>query len=349
MKMDVVGCFYRQHEYWPFFLWGLEQNRESIGQVFVVNDELWSECEAVDPVPEWMTLLDHEHRGWGALVSTDQGVEAARTENVMMMACDQVLVPGALEMLSKHAGPKKLVFGTLLNLEVPAKLEDFPNPAVRPTKSSRCTTPEIIRQLRELQSVWWLVRAGRVVHRDSFLAIGGHEPERYLGGQGWDDQDAGIRWEAAFGAGSVVPIPIVTNWHFANPHTVEPSIEMRAYSVNLAAELLYGYQYQLFVGKWKAVGCVAVAHDKNRVTGSVGEFPMDCVRPDWLPDGKVNLIWDPAPSSLIDDVPAHFELLHAKLNENGRILTRLGVENELPDLDLFDWELQGQFLELTKI
>jgi len=96
VKVDIVVAFYEdahQH-WWDYLKWGFEQNKEYINRVIVVNDGYWK-THPIESDPMY-TFRDHKREGFGLSKSLNQGIAIAKTDFVLIMEGDEILLPGSL-------------------------------------------------------------------------------------------------------------------------------------------------------------------------------------------------------------------------------------------------------------
>jgi GT2 family glycosyltransferase len=186
MKVDVIYCFYKQHQFWDKIKWGISQNKDHINKVILVNDGPVEELDGLELDDAELVKLGHKKEGWGWCTSANQGIEAASTYYVQLSEGDCVLAPKSLEIS--------------LPLLLPTKLLSGPRP-VYVDKGFAADNRIEIQAKRE--RIW--KKKGLLPTGDCLLVIGGHmlmstTAHKGLGGfderfkMGWQDYDYGLRW-----------------------------------------------------------------------------------------------------------------------------------------------------------
>lgn len=195
-KLDVVVTYYQRPHFWPLVSQGLLDNEEHIQRVIVVNDEEWTDetrlafIESGRVFPAF--LLDHPHDGYGVAQSINQGIAAATTEHVLVIADDIILLPEALKKQFPGLAPETLVYGHQHEIDS----EHGPD------------TPLFLRRddhvLGNLGTHPHLLARGSffICHRLSHEALGGTDMR--FREYGWEEYDYVVRWMYEYGPAKVI-------------------------------------------------------------------------------------------------------------------------------------------------
>lgn len=228
MKIDIICCYYRQIQYLPFFAWGIEQNKDEIERVIIVNDEPWDDDEIVkimDTLPVPVTLLDHDHAGegtHGVARCFNQGLSRATTDYAFLTSFDQILTPGTLLDILDLASPSRMVLGRVDSISSSTKLEDLPDPTII-RKDMYDSHILKLRANPGMVCIGSWRNGHTLVDVDAHFEIGGFDERFVRWGYGLEDQDYAIRWLLEFGRHSIV-WGDSSSWHFAGdkPSATDP-------------------------------------------------------------------------------------------------------------------------------
>jgi hypothetical protein len=185
MKLDVVVLFYEKFAEWPFVRKGLEDNREHINKVIVVNDDNWT-AEGFKKVSSDIldiVHLGHDHDGFGAADCYNQALKYVTTPHFLHIGGDVVLRKGALAKNIEYIEPGVLVCGLLHDAEIrDGKLHQV-REDIRLSDLHReppCSEP------------WYLCRDGHIIIETAIArALGGYTK---YDGYGFIDWDHAVRW-----------------------------------------------------------------------------------------------------------------------------------------------------------
>lgn len=212
MKIDIVIDFYKKHKTWPMVLWGLEQNREYINRVHIVNDELWN---GTKPNTGSMDVVFHEHKhdGFGAHKSIRQGAACVGTEFFAHIDSDVVLAPKSIEYNLELVSDEEIVYGTSHDIARDITLDAFPNPPIE-RYDWRIDKPHFA-DYPNMRDLYWIMRT------KDYFSIGGHDLE--YKSYGFVDYDFGIRWMLEYGRDAYVIGPGV-GYHIGGKDRPEDKI-----------------------------------------------------------------------------------------------------------------------------
>lgn len=189
MKVDVVINYYRKAKEWPFVLKGLEDNKECINNVIVVNDELWGDGRLSEgDMAGCIKYLEHPHDGFGVARSVHQGVEAVETEYICNIDADVIMTPGSLKKNLSYVESELLILGTLHDVGEAEELHDIHNPEIL-RRDWRAITPST-EDFRNIREGWWIAR------KEDYQACGGHD--RRMKEYGMIDYVFALRWMTHF-------------------------------------------------------------------------------------------------------------------------------------------------------
>jgi predicted SAM-dependent methyltransferase len=134
-------------------------------------------------------FLEHDHNGFGLAKSANQGLDAAKTEYVLLIEGDEVLSPGSLAETLEMAQPEYLLCA--LKSYIKEGWEPGTSPNFLVTKDHR--TRYLHAPHRFPRNRWWAFCSGGhlLIHRNTHLRIGGFD-ESY--GYGFHDYDYAARW-----------------------------------------------------------------------------------------------------------------------------------------------------------
>jgi GT2 family glycosyltransferase len=198
MKLDCVVTYYRRMPLWRKVRGGLNKNKAHINELLVVNDEPWDGATSYvirRGVRFPVTCLDHPHDdNFGLARSNNEGIEAAKTEYVVVLDDDIVLAPQALEKMLPFLRPGRLVYGRIVNAR---EDQDTSLEPIGPLLASRCFlgTGEEKTPLSLLLSQ--CCGGFFIIHKESHDQMGGYNED--LTERGYLDTDYALRWLLTFG------------------------------------------------------------------------------------------------------------------------------------------------------
>jgi hypothetical protein len=135
LKVDVVCCYYNQLRNAEVVFRGWNANRDSIGTIFIVNDDMWAihEEEHLFALARKHNLkvrfLEHprpEGKWHGVGKSFNQGIQASESEYIFLTAFDQVLPLEAIQVSAEVAAPERVVLGEIHSIGLDPLPEDYP-------------------------------------------------------------------------------------------------------------------------------------------------------------------------------------------------------------------------------
>lgn len=200
---DIAVSCYKQERNWPFVAWGLAQNLPALGQVFLVNDDLWTSEDEVAyreeaaKYPELaprLVFLGHERNGRGFCRTFNQGIEACSTPYVVHLDGDILLLPGSVERAALRLGPNCLV--SPLHHSTADVSE-----AVWGTPEQGPSIPILrsdyrLRMMLPRAAFWRSRGAYLLLHRHTHLNIGGLDEDLDRYPYMPHDRDYAMRWSA---------------------------------------------------------------------------------------------------------------------------------------------------------
>jgi len=319
MKVDIIASYYNQWAYSPFFEWGIKQNADHIGKVFVVSDGPFRKQDYVQSVLPEAVLLEHDKFPHGVGPSLNQGIAASTADYVFTMSYDQILTPGLLERMFSHAGAHKLVIGSVDSISDETLLDDLPHPTV----TRRDTITQRASFFNDTLRSWVYARNGcTLINRETFNALGGFDQRYAEIGYGLEDLDYGARLCTKYSLKSII-LSQARTWHFSSN---EPTPEERKAKtpkpeafelLTQALATLYQAKYELFAEKLYATDAVLVSHTHQVCSG--GDVRLDCEYPEWIPDKSALRIATHLPNEHLQDVPKHLIFLLDKLSLGGSV------------------------------
>ena len=220
MKLDVVIAWYAQEDLWPLVAWGLNENRESIHRVLIVNDARWTPAQRAlllatmatyDAFPKHV-LLEHKHEEFGSHRSIRQGAQHVNTGWWVHIDGDIILAPGSLEALSNKPERGIMRCGVMHDVRRDLQVSDLAN----------CPIERADKRLDKDVCDWVDVRDGYIFsHAQDYFAIGGHDllyPD-----YGCCDYDIAMRWMMHFGEETIEMAPDAISYHLGGAHVQHPT------------------------------------------------------------------------------------------------------------------------------
>jgi hypothetical protein len=168
----VVVTFYKKEWCWPLVRHGLELNKDKIGRVFVMNDDV----ESPDiPPPTGVAMEIHnvpEKRGWGAAERCNAGAALVTTPYFLHIDGDMMLGNLSVARSLYLAEPELLLACQVHNTTKDAEIvPDAQGDRVRATTIHPENRPGYWRKPLPLN-----LRHGHyLAHTESFRALGGHD------------------------------------------------------------------------------------------------------------------------------------------------------------------------------
>jgi hypothetical protein len=316
VEVDTLSVFYQHEDMIPYWMKGIEFNKEHIENCLVVCDGKFSESELNAFLDAWPGLVSigfediqpAREEDWPALrlyelarkpegsfrvsAALNMGFAMAKSDYVHTVSFHAVLQPNSIEVEKQFAAPRKVLVGAMHHVNPEdVTLASFPDnvPIARPDWK-----PALHSSMDRVGRQWlYCHNSQNLWHRDSVLKIGGFCTDADEFGRTQEDHEFAARWILNYGSRSICFGP--THCWSIDDRGVEialdqrnatkrPTIQSRRILARTLGDL-YDQQYYLFADTARQAILSHVQILPTEVERQC-DVRVSCTDLSWMEEGK---------------------------------------------------------------